>query len=92
MTGLGMMFLMSTSNAVIQILVEDQKRGRVISIFTLAMFGAGPFGSLAMGFAGEHFGLMPTFTVCGVMCLLGSLYFYRQVRSINQQLLLHSPK
>lgn len=92
MTGLGMMFLMSTSNAVIQILVEDQKRGRVISIFTLAMFGAGPFGSLAMGYAGEHLGLMPTFTVCGVMCLLGSLYFYRQVRSINEQLLLQSPK
>jgi MFS family permease len=91
-SGMGLMLQLSASNAVIQILVRDDLRGRVFSFFTLAMFGAGPFGSLLMGYTGEHFGLNYTFMVSGLMCIVGSFYFYKKVKTINQALQHHLAK
>ena len=91
-SGMGLMLQLSASNAAIQILVRDDLRGRVFSFFTLAMFGAGPFGSLLMGYCGEHFGLTWTFMACGIFCTLGSFYFYKKIQTINQSLQLHLAK
>ena len=45
---------MAASNAVLQTIVEENKRGRVMSFYTLAFFGMGPLGSLLAGLPGQH--------------------------------------
>lgn len=89
MTGLGMMLQMSSTNTIIQTLVEDDKRGRVISFLTLALFGTAPFGSLLMGSMAEHLGLANTFLINGSICLIGAYFFIKQAPSINAHIIDH---
>ncbi len=91
-TGLGMMLQLSSTNAVIQSLVEDDKRARVISFLTLALFGAGPFGSLLMGYLAEHIGLSKTFLINGTLCVLGGIFFAKKAVSINEHIHAHLNK
>ena len=53
-TGFAMVAQMAASNAVLQTIVEEEKRGRVMSFYTMAFFGMGPLGSLLSGGAGRH--------------------------------------
>lgn len=55
-SGLGIMAVMNTSNALVQSLVDPKLRGRVMSIFTLTFFGGAPIGSLFAGHVAEKFG------------------------------------
>ncbi len=64
-TGAGMMITMAATNTLIQTLVEEDKRGRVMSFFTMAFFGMTPFGSLAAGALGERFGAPATVVAGG---------------------------
>ena len=48
-TGTGMMLQMASSNTILQTVVEEDKRGRVMSLFSMAYFGTLPFGSLFAG-------------------------------------------
>lgn len=87
--GLGMMLQLSSTNTVIQTLVEDDKRGRVLSFLTLALFGTAPFGSLLMGSMAEHVGLEKTFFINGIICFIGSLFFIRRAAKINSHIIAH---
>lgn len=89
MTGLGMMLQMSSTNAVIQTLVDDDKRGRVMSFLTLGLFGSAPFGSLLMGFMAEHFGLEITFLINGTICFVGAYIFSNRASRINTHIIAH---
>jgi MFS family permease len=89
MTGLGMMLQMSSTNTIIQTLVEDDKRGRVISFLTLALFGTAPFGSLLMGTMAQHYGLNTTFLINGSICLIGAYFFIKHASMINAQVIAH---
>lgn len=89
MTGLGMMLQMSSTNTIIQTLVEDDKRGRVISFLTLGLFGTAPFGSLLMGSMAEHMGLATTFLINGSICLVGAYLFIKQATKINSHIIAH---
>ncbi len=89
MTGMGMMLQMSSTNTIIQTLVEDDKRGRVISFLTLGLFGTAPFGSLIMGSLAEHFGLRATFLACGIICFIGAYFFIKKANKINSQIIDH---
>jgi MFS family permease len=89
MSGMGLMLQMSATNTIIQTLVEDDKRGRVISFLTLALFGTAPFGSLLMGSMAEHYGLSVTFIINGVFCLVGAYLFIRKATMINDQVIFH---
>ena len=48
-TGFGMMVQMASSNIILQTIVEEDKRGRVMSFYTMAFMGLSPFGSLLSG-------------------------------------------
>jgi MFS family permease len=74
-TGLGFMVQMAVSNTLIQTLVEDDKRGRVMSFYTMAFMGTAPFGSLLAGSAAHSFGAPHTLLVGGAGCLVGALWF-----------------
>jgi MFS family permease len=83
-TGLGMMVQMAASNTILQTLVDDDKRGRVMSFFTMAFFGTVPFGSLFAGAMAEVVGEMTTIMVGGACCMLGALWFYRTLPTMRE--------
>jgi MFS family permease len=82
--GLGMMVQMAASNTILQTLVDDDKRGRVMSFFTMAFFGTVPFGSLFAGALADVVGEMPTIMVGGACCVLGALAFYRSLPTMRE--------
>jgi MFS family permease len=89
MTGMGLMLQMSSTNTIIQTLVDDEMRGRVISFLTLGLFGTAPFGSLLMGTMAEHIGLPRTFLFNGSICLVGAYFFIKRAPGINRHIINH---
>ncbi len=79
LTGTGGVLLMASSNTLVQTLVEDDKRGRVMSFFAMAFTGTMPFGNLAMGALAGHLGAGVALTLGGAGCLLVVFIFYRQI-------------
>jgi hypothetical protein len=59
--------VVSASNALIQLMVDDQMRGRVMSIFTVAFFGIAPVGSLAAGTASNQLSPQTTLLSCALV-------------------------
>jgi MFS family permease len=74
-TGFGMMQQMAASNTILQTIIDDGKRGRVMAFYTLAVVGVAPFGSLLAGALAARFGAPSTLVSSGAICLLGSLWF-----------------
>ena len=74
-TGFAMVTEMAASNAVLQTIVEEEKRGRVMSFYTMAFFGMGPLGSLLAGALAGTIGILPTFLLFGTICLCAALVF-----------------
>ena len=70
-------------NTLIQSLVDDDKRSRVMSLYSMALLGLAPFGSLAAGFAARTFGAPKTLFVGGFLCLLGGLAFFRGLNTFR---------
>jgi len=77
--GLGMMMQMASSNTILQTLVEDDKRGRVMSFYTMAFMGTAPFGSLLAGGLASSLGAPNTLIIGGICCILGAVIFARQL-------------
>jgi MFS family permease len=74
-TGLGMMLQMAASNTMIQTIVDDDKRGRVMSIYTMAFMGVAPFGSFIAGSMAKIMGAPHTILIGGTACILGAVLF-----------------
>jgi MFS family permease len=73
--GFGMMVQMASSNTILQTIVDDDKRGRVMSLFTLAFMGMAPLGSLLAGGLAHWIGAPLTLLIAGVLCLGASFLF-----------------
>jgi MFS-type transporter involved in bile tolerance (Atg22 family) len=76
--GLGMMLHTASSNTILQTIVDEDKRGRVMSFYTLAIMGTAPFGSLMSGAFAKIIGTPDTILVGGVVCILGAIFFFRK--------------
>jgi MFS family permease len=74
-TGFGLMQGAAVSNTIIQSLVAEDKRARVMGYYTMAFFGATPFGSLLAGALANRIGAPHTVMATGAFCLAGSLWF-----------------
>ncbi len=85
-TGFGIMVQMASSNMVLQHIVEDGKRGRVMSFFAMAVMGTAPFGSLLAGTVADSIGAPATLFLCGALCVLGSLAFSRRLPALQKEL------
>jgi MFS family permease len=70
-----MMVEMASTNTILQTIVEDDMRGRVMSFYTMAFLGTAPLGSLLAGFVADHIGPMRTITLGGVACLIAAAIF-----------------
>jgi MFS family permease len=84
LTGLGMMLQIATSNTLVQTLVQNEKRGRVMSLYTMAFMGTAPFGSLMAGSIAKHIGTPNTLIISGVACIFGGLYYASKIKQIKK--------
>jgi len=83
LTGFGMMQGLASSNTVIQTLVPETMRGRVMSYYTVAFVGMAPFGSLLAGGLAHAFGAPHAVMITGACCLVGAVWFSTQLKSIR---------
>jgi MFS family permease len=85
-TGFGMMQGLTGSNTIIQTLVHENMRGRVMSYYTMAFVGMSPFGSLLAGAMAHAIGAPRTVIVSGVACILGGIWFTSQLPAIRKDM------
>ena len=74
-TGFGMMVQMASSNTVLQTIVDDDKRGRIMSFYAMAFMGTVPFGNLLAGSMSDLIGTTNTVLYGGICCILGAALF-----------------
>jgi MFS family permease len=82
--GMGMMQGMASSNTVIQTIVSDDKRGRVMSYYTMAFMGMAPFGSLLAGTMAHKVGAPWTVAMNGAAVLLGAAWFTTRLPAVRR--------
>jgi MFS family permease len=80
-TGCGMMVQMASSNTMLQILVDDDKRGRVMAFYVMAFMGMAPFGSLLAGSLAGLIGAPHTLLMGGILCIVGSALLSKNIVS-----------
>jgi MFS family permease len=85
-TGFGFMVEMASSNTILQTIVEDNKRGRVMSLFIMAFLGTAPFGSLLAGILSERIGAPHTLVISGLCCLGGAAWFARGLPELRKSI------
>lgn len=73
--GFGFMTHMAVSNTILQTIVDDDKRGRVMSFYTMAFMGMAPLGSLFAGSLASSIGAGKTLIVGGICCIIASAFF-----------------
>ncbi|MGD9903332.1 MAG: MFS transporter [Vicinamibacterales bacterium] len=83
LTGYGLMYQVVATNTIVQTIVDDDKRGRVMSFYTIALLGSAPLGSLVGGSVAARIGVQATFVACGIGCTLAALWFWRQLPAIR---------
>jgi MFS family permease len=81
--GFGLMQCASASNTIIQSLISEDKRARVMSYYTMAFFGAAPFGSLLAGALAHRIGAPYTVIVSGTLCVASSLWFTAEMPKVK---------
>jgi MFS family permease len=82
--GLGMMLHTAASNTILQTITDDDKRGRVMSFYTMAIMGTAPFGSLLAGGLAKLAGTPVTIFIGGISCVAGALLFYRKLPELRK--------
>ena len=75
LTGMSMMIHTASCNTILQTVVDDKMRGRVMSYYTMAFMGMTPFGSLIFGGLASQIGAPNTLIIGGVFCILGGIIF-----------------
>jgi MFS family permease len=81
--GFGMMVQMASSNTILQTIADDDKRGRVMSFYTVAFLGMAPFGSLLAGSCAGWIGAPTTLLLCGIFCIIGGGIFAKRLPGLN---------
>jgi len=81
--GFGLMQAAAAANTIIQSLVTDDMRARVMSYYTMAFFGTAPFGALLAGTLAHHIGAPDTVIITGACCIAGSLWFTLELPKVR---------
>jgi MFS family permease len=82
--GFGLMQQMAPTNTILQTIVDDEKRGRVMSFYSMAFLGMSPFGALLAGNLASRIGAPWTLVVNGCVCLVASFVFSRRLPAIRK--------
>ena len=73
--GAGMMVQMASTNTILQTIVEEELRGRVMAFYTMAFLGTAPIGSLLAGVVADRIGTPATILIGGVVCIVAGAWF-----------------
>ncbi len=73
----------AASNTMVQSMVPDALRGRVMSVYSMMFLGMAPFGSLLAGVLADRFGAPTTVAIGGVVCILGAILFARELPALR---------
>ena len=79
LTGLGIILAAQAISTILQTIVDDDMRGRTMSLFTVAFLGVSPLGSLAAGALANAVGAEHTLFIGGACCVLGAFVLWRQL-------------
>jgi MFS family permease len=94
--GIGMSFQMATSNTILQSVVDDNMRGRIMSLHSMAFMSTAPFGSLLAGYLTKKFDAPVTLSFCALICLIWALYGFivqkRFICSVDVMMKKHIPE
>lgn len=82
--GLGAMMHAAASNTILQTITDDNKRGRVMSFYTMAIMGTAPFGSLLAGWLAKTAGTEATIFIGGLASVAGAVIFYRKLPELKK--------
>jgi MFS family permease len=83
-SGFGMLLQIAASNTLLQTMTEDDKRGRVMSFFTMAFIGMSPFGNLIAGAMADKIGAPNTIMISGGICIVGAIIFLTRLPSLRK--------
>lgn len=81
--GFGMISQLASSNTVLQTIADDDKRGRVMSFYTLGFRGMSPFGSLLSGSIAGAIGAPNTILIGGITCIVNALFFASKLKYLH---------
>jgi MFS family permease len=87
--GLGMMLQIVATNTSLQSMADDDKRGRLMALYSMAFLGMTPFGSLVAGALTHRLGAPTTIAIGGACCMVGALVFWAclpQLRPVAREL------
>jgi MFS family permease len=84
--GAGMMLQMASSNTFLQTIVDEDKRGRIMSLLAMSFFGTVPLGSLFAGTVASRIGAQNTILVGGIVCVAAALTFLRSLPHVAEAL------
>jgi MFS family permease len=82
--GFGMIVCMASCNTIVQTVVDEDKRGRVMSFYAIAFIGMAPFGSLIGGSIASKMGAPFTLALCGIAIIAGAILFYSRLPEIRK--------
>ena len=82
--GAGMMIEMASTNTILQTIVEEELRGRVMAFYTMAFLGTAPIGSLLAGIVANRVGASPTILLGGVACIAGGIWRALRLRGLRE--------
>ncbi len=85
MTGFVMMQQMAASNTILQTIADEDKRGRVMSLYTMAFMGMAPFGSLLAGGLAEWVGAPWTLVIGGAACIVAAAVFLVRLPALRAE-------
>jgi MFS family permease len=82
----GALSFLASSNTILQTIVDENKRGRILSLYAMAFLGMAPFGNLLAGYVAETIGVLSTLLTGGITCIIGAFVFARHLPSIREDL------
>ncbi|MDQ2746213.1 MAG: MFS transporter [Acidobacteriota bacterium] len=83
--GFSMMLQMAASNTLVQAMVPDALRGRVMAVYSMMFMGMAPIGALLAGSLADRIGAPSTVAFGGVICIIGSIFFGRKLPSFRNE-------
>jgi hypothetical protein len=83
LAGFAMMIQISSCNILVQTVVHDEKRGRTMSLYTMAFIGMAPFGSLLAGWLGRRYGVQNAVMFTGMACILATLAYAWEISHLK---------
>lgn len=82
-TGFGMIVQYASTNTLIQSIVEDEKRGRIMSLYSMSFLGVTPVGSLLLGAISGSIGVQITLLSSSLVCLLAAGLYYKRLAIVK---------